>query len=331
MDPLSVPGQAARSGQVRGVSTVRRDGPRRTVSSAGDRSAGGHRGRAQRPAGRPRARSAARVAWTWPPGRGLRSGRTRGHGRRRAGDPAASIAGEPLFVPPPSAVFTPKLGFARLLPPLSVATGAPAGTSPAEAAAGEAAGAAPPAGRPPVVPSWAEYGALAAEPPNPDGIEARIRPAIPSAARPVATGLAKAKSGEPSRASRPRQPVGRSRAASAAVRRKSWVRCGAGSRAVADAMERRSARSSAQAGQSATWACATITSRVVRSWAARRATSVSSWSGRTWGRNGTVLRRPQPRNSSIRSSSRPRRLSRPRWIRDLTVPSDTPVISAISA
>ena len=39
----------------------------------------------------------------------------------------------------------------------------------------------------------------------------------------------------------------------------------------------------------------------------------------------------QPRNSSIRSSSRPRSASRPRWIRDLTVPSDTPVMSAISA
>ena len=39
----------------------------------------------------------------------------------------------------------------------------------------------------------------------------------------------------------------------------------------------------------------------------------------------------QPRNSSIRPSSRPRRASRPRWIRDLTVPSETPVMSAISA
>ena len=41
--------------------------------------------------------------------------------------------------------------------------------------------------------------------------------------------------------------------------------------------------------------------------------------------------RRQPRNSSIRSSSRSRRASRPRWMRDFTVPSDTPVMSAISA
>ena len=40
--------------------------------------------------------------------------------------------------------------------------------------------------------------------------------------------------------------------------------------------------------------------------------------------------RGQPRNSSRRSSRRPRSESRPRWIRDLTVPSETPVISAIS-
>ena len=39
----------------------------------------------------------------------------------------------------------------------------------------------------------------------------------------------------------------------------------------------------------------------------------------------------QPRNSSIRSSSSARSASRPRWMRDLTVPSETPVISAISA
>ena len=38
----------------------------------------------------------------------------------------------------------------------------------------------------------------------------------------------------------------------------------------------------------------------------------------------------QPRNRSIRSASRSRRASRPRWIRDLTVPSETPVMSAIS-
>ena len=38
----------------------------------------------------------------------------------------------------------------------------------------------------------------------------------------------------------------------------------------------------------------------------------------------------QPRNRSIRSASRSRRASRPRWIRDFTVPSETPVMSAIS-
>ena len=49
------------------------------------------------------------------------------------------------------------------------------------------------------------------------------------------------------------------------------------------------------------------------------------------GRDPRADRRRQPRNSSIRSSSRSRRASRPRWIRDFTVPSDTPVMSAISA
>ena len=39
----------------------------------------------------------------------------------------------------------------------------------------------------------------------------------------------------------------------------------------------------------------------------------------------------QPRNRSIRSMSRPRSASRPRWIRDFTVPTETPVMSAISA
>ena len=37
-----------------------------------------------------------------------------------------------------------------------------------------------------------------------------------------------------------------------------------------------------------------------------------------------------PRNSPIEPASRSRSASRPRWIRDFTVPSDTPVISAIS-
>ena len=53
-----------------------------------------------------------------------------------------------------------------------------------------------------------------------------------------------------------------------------------------------------------------------------------------WSAAGSVRRRKpahQPRNSSIRPSRRPRNASRPRWIRDLTVPSETPVMSAISA
>ena len=40
---------------------------------------------------------------------------------------------------------------------------------------------------------------------------------------------------------------------------------------------------------------------------------------------------PSPRNRPIEPSSRSRSASRPRWIRDFTVPSDTPVSSAISA
>ena len=39
---------------------------------------------------------------------------------------------------------------------------------------------------------------------------------------------------------------------------------------------------------------------------------------------------PSPRNRPIESSSRSRSASRPRWIRDLTVPRETPVRSAIS-
>ena len=46
---------------------------------------------------------------------------------------------------------------------------------------------------------------------------------------------------------------------------------------------------------------------------------------------GRGTRAGQPRNSSIRSSRRPRSASRPRWMRDFTVPSETPVMSAISA
>ncbi len=58
----------------------------------------------------------------------------------------------------------------------------------------------------------------------------------------------------------------------------------------------------------------------------------STRSARDRGRRGSFpVPCRQPRNSSIRSSSRARSASRPRWMRDLTVPSDTPVISAISA
>ncbi len=98
---------------------------------------------------------------------------------------------------------------------------------------------------------------------------------------------------------------------------------------------RRSASSSAQAGQSATRARASRSSRLrrpARSSTARRAMSIVVVVGAGVSEvQARRLRRPQPRNSSIRSSSRPRRASRPRWIRDFTVPSETPVISAISA
>ena len=47
---------------------------------------------------------------------------------------------------------------------------------------------------------------------------------------------------------------------------------------------------------------------------------------------GGVRHHPSsPRNSPMEPSSRSRSARRPRWIRDLTVPRDTPVISAISA
>ena len=88
----------------------------------------------------------------------------------------------------------------------------------------------------------------------------------------------------------------------------------------ASARDRRSATSSAQSRHATTWAAAASSSVPP----ARRRRRRRSPRGR--GR-----RAGQPRNSSIRSSSRPRRASRPRWMRDLTVPSETPVMSAISA
>ena len=89
-------------------------------------------------------------------------------------------------------------------------------------------------------------------PGSPSGSEVRRSPAIPSVASPAASGRVKAISGDPKRATRPRQPRGRSRAASASVSRKSRVRRGVGSALVAATIDRRSPSSSAQAGHSAT-------------------------------------------------------------------------------
>ena len=90
----------------------------------------------------------------------------------------------------------------------------------------------------------------------------------------------------------------------------------------ASAGDRRSARRGA--GAAASWPVAGVGG--VGTWSASRYATIELVA--------LVDRRPvahQPRNSSIRPSSRSRSASRPRWIRDLTVPSETPVISAISA
>ena len=98
------------------------------------------------------------------------------------------------------------------------AAGAPLAYSPLESWA--------PSALPPGVET--RSGAAVDAPPRPVGMVARRRPAIPSVAMPAASGLVKANVGEPNRPTRPRQPAGRSRAASASVSRKSRVRRGGG-------------------------------------------------------------------------------------------------------
>ena len=132
------------------------------------------------------------------------------------------------------------------------------------------------------------------------------------------------------------------RAASAAVSRKSRGLAGAGNAPVA-AARRNAGRHGGRrtADRSRPRRSASARSPSARSSSSNEATDSSwpsSWSADRaaprWSAAGSVRRRKpahQPRNSSIRPSRRPRNASRPRWIRDLTVPSETPVMSAISA
>ena len=124
-------------------------------------------------------------------------------------------------------------------------------------------------------------------------------------------------------------PVGRSVAACSGVSVKSRVRAGAGSSGIAAAIERRSWWRAAHSSHAATWAVARSRSGPVASPAAYAAISSRSCVGvLAVGQVGHQS--PSPRNRPIESSSRSRNASRPRWIRDFTVPRETPVRSAIS-
>jgi hypothetical protein len=184
-------------------------------------------------------------------------------------------------------------------------------------------------------------------------------PARPSVVSAPARGRPHPSPGAPKSRSRLRRPRREAPDAASGDRRKSRVRTGAGRMRVAAAIEMRSACRAAHSAQRAN--CASALSRSTPSvspaaWAAIRRRSWSTWSRdaagvgvdelgfmsltrRYSGRPGSAGRRArlgraaddQPRKSSMRSSSRSRNPRRPRWIRDFTVPNDTPVISAISA
>ena len=124
-------------------------------------------------------------------------------------------------------------------------------------------------------------------------------------------------------------PVGRSSAACSGVSRKSRVRAGAGSSGMAAAIERRSWWSAAQSSHAATSAVARSSSGPVGVARGVRGDQLEVVVGvLAVGQVGHQS--PSPRNRPIESSSRSRSASRPRWIRDFTVPSETPVSSAIS-
>ena len=137
----------------------------------------------------------------------------------------------------------------------------------------------------------------------------------------------------PIEATRRRQPTGRRLAACSGLSRKSRGATAGGRAAVARAIAMRSARRAAQSPQSAIRAAARSRSLPARSPAASEATSSGScwaWKSETWGMS---VRRASASGGSLAteqvhsaSSSLSRNASRPRWMRDLTVPSETPVI-----
>ena len=174
------------------------------------------------------------------------------------------------------------------------------------------------------------------------GIVVTSRPARPIVVNPIASGRLNASRVDPKTAIKRRQPVRRSRAASASESVNWRGRGGVGSARVAVAEGRRGPdggrrsrrrprraprrdHGSAPPGDRSRRLA--ISSEVVP----RRARRWEPASRRSDGGSAAPAVPGQPRNSSIRPSSRPRRRHRPRWIRDLTVPRETPVISAISA
>ena len=156
-------------------------------------------------------------------------------------------------------------------------------------------------------------------------------PTTPRAARLPPSGPANANLGPASGASSRRQPEGRSSAACSGVSRKSRLRAGAGSGH--DGRDRAQvvvqggavvARGDERLGPLEVGALGVARGeggdqeRVVVGLVVGQVRHVGPQS-------------PSPRNRPIEPSSRSRSARRPRWIRDLTVPSDTPVSSAISA
>ncbi len=168
-----------------------------------------------------------------------------------------------------------------------------------------------------------------AVPPETKPPEATRTPTMPRAASPVPSGVANANRGPENAARKPRMPDGRSEAACSGVSRKSRGRTGAGSSGMAAAIARRSwwrAAHSVHAGDEG------------RGLLERRTLGVAC---RVGGDELEVVRvvdvvgdvghqSPSPRNRPREPSSRSRSASRPRWMRDFTVPSETPVRSAIS-
>ena len=170
-----------------------------------------------------------------------------------------------------------------------------------------------------------------AVPPPPMGSppEATRTPTMPSAARPVPSGVANENRGPDSVARRPRMPDGRSPAACSGVSRKSRVRAGAGSSGIAAAIERRSWWRAAQSSHVGDEGRGTLELGARRVARGVRGDQLEVVIGvLAVGQVGHQS--PSPRNRPIESSSRSRSASRPRWIRDFTVPSETPVRSAIS-